>query len=222
MTSIVAVRSAFPQHRYPQPEITAAFADVVAAGTQQRDAAEGFDAALLERLHASCGVDYRNLALPLSEYRELTDFGAANDLFIGHAVDLAADAVTEALKAADLTPEDVDLVISTTITGLAVPSLDARLSARLGLRADIKRVPIVGLGCVAGAAGMARLHDYLLGHPGDVAVLLSVELCSLTLQRQDPSVANLVASGLFGDGAAAVVAVGREHASPPALDRKSV
>ena len=74
-------------------------------------------------------------------------------------------------------------------------------------------MPLVGLGCVAGAAGIARLHDYLVGHPDAVAVLMCVELCSLTLQRDDPSVANLVASGLFGDGAAAVVAAGRDRAA---------
>jgi len=78
----------------------------------------------------------------------------------------------------------------------------------IGLRPDVKRVPLVGLGCVAGAAGVARLHDYLVGHPDEVAVLVSVELCSLTVQRDDVSVPNLVASGLFGDGAAAVVATG--------------
>jgi alkylresorcinol/alkylpyrone synthase len=80
------------------------------------------------------------------------------------------------------------------------------------MRPDVVRVPLVGLGCVAGAAGIARLHDYLVGHPRSVAVLMCVELCSLTLQRDDTSLANLVASGLFGDGAAAVVAVGADRA----------
>jgi alkylresorcinol/alkylpyrone synthase len=102
--------------------------------------------------------------------------------------------------------------VSTTVTGLAVPSLDARLVPLLGLRRDIRRVPLFGLGCVAGAAGIARVHDLLAGDPDGVAVLLSVELCSLTLQRDDESMANLVGSGLFGDGAAAVVLVGERRA----------
>jgi alkylresorcinol/alkylpyrone synthase len=101
---------------------------------------------------------------------------------------------------------------------VAAPSLDARLVPRLGLRTDVRRTPVFGLGCVAGAAGIARLHDVLRGDPDGVAVLLSVELCSLTVQRDDPSMANLVASGLFGDGAAAVVLVGDRRAAELGLN----
>jgi alkylresorcinol/alkylpyrone synthase len=108
------------------------------------------------------------------------------------------------------------MIMCTSVTGVAAPSLDARLANRIGLRPDVKRVPVFGLGCVAGAAGIARLHDYLRGWPGHVAVLLSVELCSLTLQRDDTSTANLVAGALFGDGAAAVVAYGDEREPLPA------
>ena len=111
--------------------------------------------------------------------------------------------------------------MTTTVTGVAAPSLDARLVQPLGLRHDVKRMPLFGLGCVAGAAGIARLHDHLVGHPDDVAVLLAVELCSLTLQRDDTSTAHLVASGLFGDGAAAVVMVGERRAAPTGAHRSA-
>jgi alkylresorcinol/alkylpyrone synthase len=135
---------------------------------------------------------------------------------------LAQEAITGALEAAGLAPSAVDLVMSTSVTGIAAPSIEARIALGMGFRPDIKRVPIFGLGCVAGASGIARLHDYLRGDPDGVAVLVSVELCSLTVQRDDVSMPNIVASGLFGDGAAAVVMVGARRAEAMGIQGPTV
>ncbi|MFE2208227.1 type III polyketide synthase [Streptomyces rubiginosohelvolus] len=204
MTRIAAVHGALPPHRHTQREVT----DMVARTCLP----PGADRRVLDRLHENARVRSRHTVLPLDGYGGLDGFGPSNDVFIRSAVDLGAQAVRGALRTAGLRPTDVDLLMFTSVTGIAAPSIDARLVTRLGMRSDVKRLPVFGLGCVAGAAGTARLHDYLLGRPDDVAVLLSVELCSLTFQRHDTSPANLVATALFGDGAAAVVALGWRRA----------
>jgi alkylresorcinol/alkylpyrone synthase len=200
MTRIAAVRSAFPVNRYPQADFTGKVAELTGLGPDQRR--------LLERLHASAGVDTRHTVLPLPEYCGVRGIVPANDRYIEEATALGERALRCALAAGGLTARDVDLLIVTSVTGVAVPSLDARLIPRLGLRSDVKRLPIFGLGCVAGAAGLSRLHDYLLAWPRHTAALLAVELCSLSWPRTEVTTADLVASGLFGDGAAALVATG--------------
>ena len=207
MTRIVAVRSAFPDHQYPQAEFTTKVAELSRLGPAQR--------ALLERLHANAGVDTRHTVLPLPEYGGLRGIEPANDRYIGEAADLGERALRGALDLAGLTGADLDLLIVTSVTGVAVPSLDARLIPRLGLRPDVKRLPIFGLGCVAGAAALSRLHDYLLGWPGHTAALLAVEVCSLSWPTTQVSTADLVVSGLFGDGAAALVATGSSPGAGP-------
>jgi len=162
------------------------------------------------RFAQTSGVDTRSLALPLSRYPELTGFTEANSAYVEVAAELGEQAVRSALQAAHVAPEEVDAIVMVSSTGVAVPTVDARLASRIGFRPDIKRIPLFGLGCVAGAAGLARVHDYLRGFPGHVAVLLSVELCSLTLQRDDTSIPALIGVCLFGDGAAAVVATGAD------------
>jgi alkylresorcinol/alkylpyrone synthase len=203
---LAGVHAVLPPHRYTQAELTVAFADFCLGPDGDR--------AALEQLHANARVSSRYLVLPVERYATLAGFEESNDLFISHAVELGVAALTGALQRAGIEPGEVDVIISTTITGIAVPSIEARIAALVGLRPDVKRVPLFGLGCVAGAAGIARLHDYLTGHPDQVAALVSVELCSLTVQRDDRSMANLVSSGLFGDGAAAVVAVGANRPEP--------
>ncbi|MFE7836212.1 type III polyketide synthase [Streptomyces sp. NPDC057474] len=213
-STIAAVTTALPPHRYAQEDLTEAIGDLCLPS--------GADRAVLRRLHASAGVRTRHLALPIERYATLGDFGRSNDAWLAAGLDLGEEALTGALKEAGLEPADVDLLVCASVTGVAAPSLDARLAGRMGLRPDVKRLPVFGLGCVAGAAGLARVHDYLRGHPDDTAVLLTVELCSLTLQHRDDSRANLVAGALFGDGAAALVARGSRSGGGPGAAGPSV
>ncbi|MEE6177933.1 type III polyketide synthase [Mycobacterium sp. 050134] len=194
---ITGAAVAFTPHRYDQEQVARELTDFVEPAFM--------------RFARTTGVDHRSLALPLSRYPGLSGFTEANDAYLEVAVDLGEQAILSALAAAGVEPHEVDTIVMVSSTGIAVPTIDARLMSRVGLRPNVKRVPLFGLGCVAGAAGMARVHDYLHGYPGDVAVLLSVELCSLTLQRTDTSIPALIGVSLFGDGAAAVVVAGADR-----------
>lgn len=201
---IAAVAPAFPKWRYSQAEICSKLEEIWGEhkGTVTR----------LPALFENTRVRARNLARPLEQYAAPFTFGQNNDHWIATAVDLGAEAIAAALAQVGLSARDIDAIFAVSVTGVCSPSLDARLSNRMGFRSDVKRIPIFGLGCAAGAAGIARAADYVKAWPDGVAVLLSVELCSLTFQSGDRSLANLISAGLFGDGAAAVVVLGEERA----------
>lgn len=203
---VQAVGRALPPHYADQETIIAALRELW--GTKR------FNIGRLEDLHRSVQVGGRYLSLPVADYPGLDPCEQRNNAWIRVAQEVGAEALTKALDAAGLTPRDVDHLFFVTVTGVATPSIDARLVNLLGMRPDVKRTPIFGLGCVAGAAGTARASDYLRAFPDQVAVLLSVELCSLTHQRDDVSMANIIASGLFGDGAAALVLSGGTCVAP--------
>ena len=201
--AVAATTVAFPRHHYTQAELAAAAQRVLPEG-MLRDGA-------LARFFSRVGVEARSLALPAEAYGELRGLRQRNDAWIEVAMELGERAVADVLSEAGLEPREVSLLATTTVTGIAVPSIDARLMNRLPFAPTLKRMPLFGLGCVGGAAGLARVSEYLRGHPREAAILLSVELCSLTFQLEDVSVANLVSTGLFGDGAAAVLLVGAHH-----------
>lgn len=206
MAFIVKVAAGFPPHYYEQEAITATLRD----GFWKNKHA---NLKRLGQLHRHLQVKGRYLALPLACYKsgELAGFGASNDVWIKVATDLGEMTLCSLFAETQLAAEDVAQLVTTTVTGVAVPALDARLMNRIPFSPALKRVPLFGLGCVGGAAGVARVADYLRGHPREAAILLSVELCSLTIQPDDFSIANIISSGLFGDGAAAVLMVGNAH-----------
>ncbi len=213
---IASVGSAFPKHYYPQ--------DSLGAGLKKFWSGRLKNPEVVDRMHAHAEIDGRFLALPADAYYEMTTWGQANNAWIECAKDLGQQALCRALEGVGLTPQEIDALFVVSVTGIASPSLDARLVNRMGLSPHIKRVPIFGLGCVAGAAGIARAADYVRAFPHHVAALLSVELCSLTLQKEDVSMANLISSALFGDGAAAAIVAGAErgYAGANILDTRSV
>ena len=200
---IAAVGHAFPDHYYDQDDLLEAF--MAFWGKRH------FNLGRLARLHKNVLVGGRHLALKPEEYEALSGFGDSNDAWIRVAQDVGAKAVTTAVEASGIQVEDIGAFFTVTVTGLATPALGARLMNRLSLPTHIKRVPIFGLGCVAGAAGIARAADYVKAFPDQAALLLSVELCSLTIQRDDLSIPNLISTGLFGDGGACAVIVGDDH-----------
>jgi len=199
---IAAVGRAFPPNHYDQDTLIAAF--------RREWGSRHYNLDRIEQLHRNVLVGGRHLALPLEAYSGLETWGQANDAWLRVALDVGERAVRAALDSAGIGTADVDALLFVTVTGISTPSLDARLMNRLKLPARVRRMPIFGLGCLAGAAGVARAADYVRAYPDHVAVLLSVELCSLTLQREDLSIPNLIATGLFGDGAAAAVVVGAD------------
>ncbi len=202
---IASAASAFPKHYYTQKVLLDRLQDYW--GDQLKNPL------LLARLHRNVTVDGRYLAIPAEQYVDIKTWGEANDIWIRVAQELGEQALCRALQNAGLQPSDLGALLFTTVTGVASPSIDALLINRMGLPANIRRTPIFGLGCVAGAAGIARAADYVRAYPKQAAALVSVELCSLTLQREDLSVANLISSGLFADGAAAVIVTGPEFES---------
>src|ERR1700734_56040 len=199
---IASVGTAYPPHRYSQ----AAISEALTARWQDRLE----EPRLINRLFINCGVSFRNLVFPLHVYENLSGFGPTNDAWIVAALELGEKAICNALARVKLSPADISAIFFASVTGISSPTIDARLINRMPFPTNVKRTPIFGLGCVAGAAGISRASDYVRAFPDQYALLLSVELCSLTWQENDYSMANLVACGLFGDGAAAVVLAGEE------------
>ena len=205
---LAAVATAGPPHAASQAETRALVARMF----------HGTDAGS-ERLLAvfdHSGIERRHFVMPLDWYTRARTFEEQNALYIEHALALGRAAAERALARAGVTPRDIDHIVYVSTTGIATPSLDARLSLALGCRPECRRTPVWGLGCAGGAAGLARARDLALANPASRVLLVAVELCSLTFRIEDLDKRNLVATSLFADGAAAAIvegtAVGKANA----------
>jgi alkylresorcinol/alkylpyrone synthase len=158
-----------------------------------------FDNALIRERYFSAPPDW---------YSHDHNFAEKNEVYVEMAIELGKTAILDCLSKLGLEPQVIDHILFVSTTGLATPSVDARLVNNLALRKDIRRTPVWGLGCAGGVSGLARAFEFTRAFPDKRALVLALELCSLTFLRNDLSKSNLVATSLFGDGAAAVLVSG--------------
>jgi alkylresorcinol/alkylpyrone synthase len=156
-------------------------------------------------VYDNAGVETRYSCVPLEWYRSTGGWKNRNALFIEHAVELLRRAARDCLTRAQVPAERVDTIVAVSTSGIAAPSLDARVMAALPFRADVQRLPIFGLGCAGGVLGLARAAAMARAAPGSMVLLLVVELCGLTFRDADVGKSNIIATALFGDGAAAAL-----------------
>jgi len=186
------------------PPIVLRQADVIARTAKLFDGRKSEIARLLP-VFENAGIATRYSCVPLEWYEQDHGWAERNALFIDNALDLLERAARNCLADARLSTADIDAVVTVSTTGIATPSLDARLMERLSLRRDITRLPIFGLGCAGGVLGLARAAALARAMPGANVLFLVVELCALTFRKVDQSKSNIIAAALFGDGAAAAV-----------------
>jgi alkylresorcinol/alkylpyrone synthase len=201
---IVATATAVPPHSATQEEVKERLRAMLPLDERRMAAALAlFDHTAVER---------RRSVYPIAEFGTRRTLGQISEEYRRHALALGRQVAAHALDAAGLRADEIDLFVSVSCTGIMIPSLDAYLVDELGFRRDVRRMPLTELGCAGGAAALCRAHDFLRGFPAARALVVAVELPSLSLQRDDLSPGNLVSTALFGDGAAAAVLEGGDIA----------
>ncbi len=186
------------------------------------------DIARLMPVFENTGIERRFSCVPIDWYGEPHGWADRTKLYVDNAVDLLEKTTLKLLEQAGLKRDEIDAIVVSSTTGIATPSLDALVVERMGLRRDIRRLPIFGLGCAGGVVGLARAADMARANPGSRVLFLVVELCALTFRKDDISKSNIVATALFGDGAAGAIlstegagpdiGAGGEHTWPNSLD----
>ena len=194
---LLSVATAVPPHIITQREAVQGVTEVFSS--------QFTDFARLAAVFVSAGISQRHVARPFAWYFGNHGWPERTAAYLDGALALFTEAAQAALDQAGVTADAVDAVVTVSSTGIATPSLEARALGALGFRPDVQRVPVFGLGCAGGVAGLAMAADLAMARPGGVVLLVVVELCSLAVRRDQATKANMVALALFGDGAAAAV-----------------
>jgi alkylresorcinol/alkylpyrone synthase len=195
--TILSLATASPPHALDQANAVSMARDLLAAEFPDFDR--------MSAVFATAGILRRQLAMPLDWYRQPRSFPERAAAYLDCACDLFVAAATRALDAAGLAAGDIDTIVTASSTGIATPSLEARVMGRMGFRRDVARIPVFGLGCAAGATGLSLAARLARGAPGTIVLFVTVELCSLAFRFQDVGKADIIATALFGDGAAAAI-----------------
>lgn len=195
---IAALATAVPPHILGQPEVAVRARHLFAESA-------AVDIERLLPVFANAGIDRRYSCVPIDWYDAPHGWTERNALYIDNALELLERAARDCLERAGLEPRDVDAIVTVSTTGIATPSLDAILVGRLGLRSDVRRLPVFGLGCAGGVLGLTRAGELARAAPQSRVLFLVVELCALCFRKNDRSKSNIVATALFGDGAAAAL-----------------
>jgi len=206
VATIAGAATAVPPHLLTREVVKQCIGDVFSLDGMRLEAIRN----VIDNSH----IDQRHSVFPVEYVIEPRPLAQINVEYKQKAVELGMEATASALARAEMSPSDVDLLITVSCTGVMIPSLDAYIATEMGFRSDVRRLPITELGCAAGAAGLGRAWEYMNAFPDRTALLVAVELPTLTFQRKDFSQANLISAVLFGDGAAGVVVTGREAPGP--------
>nr|WP_106781694.1 3-oxoacyl-[acyl-carrier-protein] synthase III C-terminal domain-containing protein [Lysinibacillus timonensis] len=207
MPKIVSVSTYEPPHSMKQTNIEQLTRELFQDKFQQFDR--------LLKVFENGDIEYRQFCVPPEWYKEDHTFEERNNLYIQYASEFSVEVIKKCLNNAEflsspISSEDIDAIIFVSSSGISTPSIDARVMNQMNFSDRIKRIPIWGLGCVGGASGISRAYDYCTAHPGEKVLVVCVELCSLTFQKNDYSKSNLVGASLFADGVACALICGDE------------
>ena len=195
--ALVSLATSVPPHQFHQKQILEAATGLMADRYPQFET--------LSSLFANTGIHHRYGVKPIEWYLKPRGWPERTEAFLEGAESLFLDVARKAIARADLDPSDIDTVVTVCSTGIATPTLEARVAGKMGFRSDVSRVPVFGLGCAGGVSGLSIASRLAQARPGTNVLLVAIELCSLALRHDELTKANIVAISLFGDGAAAII-----------------